>query len=275
MDNDLTPKNAKKFCCNKCNFECSKESDFNRHLSTAKHKRITMDNDLTPKNATPYMCLCGNKYKYSSGLSKHKKRCVYNQETESVCDTKTVDKTQIDQVIKSIMRENKDMMIEMFQKIQPTTTNNTVNNTTNYFNIQMFLNEECKDAMNMSEFIESIQLSLEDMENFTSQGQTNGMANILINKLNNIDLFKRPVHCIDVKKETIYIKDEDKWEMEKVGNPKLRYALDKITKKSIEILPALSDKPDECVKTVNEVLKIPREDAKIISRVASKLLVTE
>jgi len=274
MDNDFVPKNAEKYYCKNCNFECSKKSNYTIHLSTAKHKRITMDNDFVPKNATSYMCLCGNKYKYSSGLSKHKKKCTYiPEDTEFVNDTKLMDVTDMDKVIKSIMRDNKDMMIEIIQKIQPTTTNNTVNNTTNYFNIQMFLNEECKDAMNMSEFIESIQLSLEDMENFTSQGQTNGMANILINKLNNIDLFKRPMHCSDVKKETIYIKDEDKWEIEAIGRPKLRHALDRITKKSIETLPAMSDNPDECVKTVNEVLKIPREDDKIIAKVASKMFV--
>ena len=269
MDNNLMPKNAKKYYCKYCNFECSKKSNYEKHLSTVKHKRITQDNNLLPKNAKRYICICGNEYKYLSGLSKHKKKClllIKNEKLTESNDTNTIE------LIKCIMKENKDMMMELCKTVQPITTNNTVNNTTNYFNIQMFLNEECKDAMNMSEFIESIQLSIEDMENFTSEGQTSGMANILINKLNNIDLFKRPLHCSDVKKETIYIKDEDKWEIEDEEKSKLKNALDRIAKKSIEVLPEISKNQDDCIKTVNEVLKIPREDNKIISKVASNML---
>ncbi len=137
----------------------------------------------------------------------------------------------------------------------------------------MFLNEQCKDAMNMSEFIESIQLNLEDITSIGEKGQVEGMANILVEKLNSIDVFKRPVHCSDVKRETIYVKDEDKWEKEEKEKPKLKNAIEKLTKKSMESMPYLEDDPDKYVRTVSEVLKDPRDDRKIISKIAKNVRV--
>ena len=163
------------------------------------------------------------------------------------------------------------MVMEMCKYMQP---NNTVN-ATNYFNIQMFLNEECKDAMNISDFIESIQLSIEDMTQIGLKGQTKGITNILVDKLNALDIIKRPVHCSDVKNETIYVKDEDKWEQEEKDKPKLKNVLDQLTKKSIYAMPCMEDDPDSYVKTIKEVIKEPREDKKIISELAKKLLINE
>ena len=189
-----------------------------------------------------------------------------------------------DSVVESLLKENlemKTLMMEMCKQLQCTNiTNNTTNNTTNnnmnntnIFNINMFLNEQCKDAMNMSEFIESIQLNLEDITSIGEKGQVEGMANILVEKLNSIDVFKRPVHCSDVKRETIYVKDEDKWEKEEKEKPKLKNAIEKLTKKSMESMPYLEDDPDKYVRTVSEVLKDPRDDRKIISKIAKNVRV--
>ena len=125
----------------------------------------------------------------------------------------------------------------------------------------------------MTEFIESIQLSIEDVEKIGMEGQTRALSNILSSKLNEMDIFKRPVHCSDAKKEIIYVKDQDKWEQEEKGKPKLKKALDKITKESLCKLPEFQSDPDEYIKTVAEVLKEPREDKKIISDVAKEILV--
>ena len=135
----------------------------------------------------------------------------------------------------------------------------------------MFLNEDCKDALNMSDFIKSIEISLEDLQRINQQGQTIGMSNLLIDKLNNLDIFKRPVHCSDIKKETIYIKDADKWEEETKDRPKLKNALDQITKKSIQSLPDTITEPTEYINTCEQILKNPREDKKIISSIAKNV----
>ena len=120
------------------------------------------------------------------------------------------------------------ILIDVCQKLEPI-SNNTINSNNSIVNINMFLNEQCKDAMNMTEFIESIQLSLEDMMNIATTGQTQGMTSILIDRLSSLDVLKRPLHCSDLKKETIYIKDEDKWEQDSKTKPKMKSVLDKLT----------------------------------------------
>ena len=124
----------------------------------------------------------------------------------------------------------------------------------NIVNMSMFLNEQCKHAMNMTEFIESIQLSLEDMMNIANTGQAQGMTGILIDRLSSIDVLKRPLHCSDLKKETVYIKDEDKWEQDSKTKPKMKSVLDKLTKKGIDAMPIMEDDPDSYVKTITEVI---------------------
>ena len=134
----------------------------------------------------------------------------------------------------------------------------------------MFLNEQCKDAINMSDFLKTLQISADEIRRIGSMGQTEGMANIMISNLNKLDMFKRPMHCSDVTNETIYIKDQDKWEIEGDGKPKLKEALDKVSEKSIECITDLSE-DNNFVNTLQEVTKQPREDEKIISRIASSI----
>jgi hypothetical protein len=175
---------------------------------------------------------------------------------------------------KEIFPYLKDMIHEIMPKMQPTTINttNTTNNNNHIYNINTFLNEQCKDAMNMSDFIESIQLSIQDIERIGYEGQITGMANIMIDKLNGMDVFQRPMHCSDIKKETIYIKDEDKWEIEKKDRPKLKHALKKICNKSVNCLYDVSH-TENFEKTCMEVLKI--EDKKIILKIAKHVVLNE
>ena len=277
------PKYANIYMCEKCDFKCSKLSNYKIHLSTRKHKMMTHDdtND-DAKNAKTFICPCGKKYKHRQGLYVHRKKCTFveieEEENEEKEEATIVDSSAME-IIKCIMKENKEVMMEMcqqFPKMQPHHTTNTTNNTTNnnqIFNINMFLNEQCKDALNMSEFIESIQLTMDDVLKITEQGQTKGMSNILIDKLSSLDLFKRPMHCSDAQKEIIYVKDEDRWETEDKDRPKIKQALDQITKKGMKMMPGLEEKPDEYVTTVNELLKDPREDKKIISELVKNITV--
>ena len=170
-----------------------------------------------------------------------------------------------------LMEENMELKKMIMENYGRNVTNNINHNQT--FNINIFLNEQCKDAMNLTEFLESIQLNLQDLMKIADDGQTIGMSNILIDKLTSMDVFKRPVHCSDIKKEIIYVKDEDKWELEDKERTKLRNALDLITRKIIQTLAGMNHHPDDYVKTVSELYKEPREDKKIISKLAKEVFV--
>lgn len=264
-----TPKNAKNFHCEKCDFSCSKKSEYDRHLLTAKHRNRTILNDFAPKNAE-YFCECGKRYTARNSLWYHKKKCNFKNETNDV-NYKDILIDTLQQHTEA-MKQQQDTIQQLIPSINGN-INNINSNNTNNFNLNIFLNEQCKDAMNIKDFIESIQLTIEDMTNIGVQGQTKGMSNILIEKLNSLDVLKRPMHCSDIKKETIYIKDEDKWHQEKGSKPKLVDAIDKLTIKSIKNLNTMDDHPEAYVQTATEVLKDPREDKKIISNVAKEICV--
>ena len=268
METIFTSKNIKLFICEKCDFKCSKKGDFSRHISTTKHKKKNLDTDFTSFTSNQYVCNCGKEYKNRAGLWKHKQKCSFNCESAESTMTEYLLKENFE--IKKDNLEMKKIMIDLCKKLEPISNISNVNSN-NVFNINVFLDEQCKDAMNMTEFIESIQLNVQDMMKIADDGQTKGMSNILIDKLNSMDVFKRPVHCSDIKNETIYIKDEDKWEKEEKDKPKLKIVLDKLTKKSIDAMPCMDDDPDAYVKTISEVLKDPREDRKIISNIAKEI----
>ena len=255
MSTNKTLKNAKQFNCRSCDFSCRKQCDYNRHLLTRKHQLATKSTDFTPKNAK-YICDCGKKYKERTGLWRHKRKCTYSpQETPHDNFSET---------------EDKDKLIRILIDKLAETGNNFNNSLNNNFNINMFLNEQCKDAINMSDFLKTLQISADEIRRIGSMGQTEGMANIMISNLNKLDMFKRPMHCSDVTNETIYIKDQDKWEIEGDGKPKLKEALDKVSEKSIECITDLSE-DNNFVNTLQEVTKQPREDEKIISKIASSI----
>ena len=259
-----------KFSCKECDFECSKRSDWSRHISTQKHKIRTNTNDFKPKNAEKYNCNCGKKYKHASSLWNHKNNCE-KKGNHGVQQTQIDPSTDNENLVNYLMKENMELKKIIMENYGRNVTNNINNNQT--FNINIFLNEQCKDAMNLTEFLESIQLNLQDLMKIAEDGQTTGMSNILIDKLNSMDVFKRPVHCSDIKKEIIYVKDEDKWELEDKERTKLRNALDSITRKSIQTLAGMNRHPDDYVNTVSEIYKEPREDKKIISKLAKEVFV--
>ena len=249
FSNVFTPKNPKDFCCNKCDFNTSNKKDFNRHLLTEKHKInenqcFSMEN--TPKN--PYICSCGKKYKDNSGLWRHKKKCINIEQiinTEQIIKNDTSNK---DELINYLIKENQDfknLILEIVKKDTYNNSNNNINSHNKAFNLNFFLNETCKDAMNIMDFVDSIQLQLSDLENVGKLGYVNGISNIIIKNLKEIDIEKRPVHCTDKKRETMYVKDENKWEKDEKNN-KIRKAIKRVVSKNQRLFPKFKEAHPDC-----------------------------
>tara|TARA_B100000900_G_scaffold372916_1_gene353144 strand:- start:342 stop:1223 length:882 start_codon:yes stop_codon:yes gene_type:complete len=211
-----TPKNPENFYCEDCNFKCSKLSEWKRHISTAKHKKIVNVDKKTPKNATPFVCECGKSYKQRQGLSRHKKICKFNTENaEEKNDPADPNDPSYKELLIKAMKDMSDMrkeMVSMIPLIGNTTNNN--NTTNNTFNLQFFLNNDCKDALNLTDFIDSLRLQLNDLEYTTDNGHVKGITNIFQTALSNLEETKRPMHCTDLKREVLYIKDNDKWHVD-------------------------------------------------------------
>ena len=263
MDEKKTPKNAEKIYCKYCDFNCSKNSDWVRHISRPKHlesekgyKMVSNDDKKTPKNAEKgFDCGCGKKYKHYSGFWRHKKNCdLIGPENTLIHDTPKDQHIDKDEIIKYLMKENsefKEMMIELCKNGTNVINNsNNMNNSHNKtFNLQIFLNETCKDAMNIMDFVDSLKLQLCDLERIGEVGFVTGISDIIIKNLKALDISKRPVHCADTKREVMYVKDNDKWEKEQEGNKKLKKAIKHIAKKNSMNINLFKDKYPDCINS--------------------------
>ena len=219
-------KGATKFYCKKCDYICCTKYNFTRHTSTQKHRRIHLEQKY--EQTSKYTCKCGKIYKYSQGLSKHKLFCIQNIPPQ-------IDTTLVIELLKQ-NQELQKSLIELSK--EKTVTNNSITNSNNKtFNIQVYLNEDCKDALNISEFVSSIQLQLHDLEETGRLGYVDGVSQIITTKLNDLDATKRPIQCSDVKRETLYIKDENKWIKEDDKKEKIKTAIKQITRKNIQQIP--------------------------------------
>jgi uncharacterized C2H2 Zn-finger protein len=253
-----TPKkNPKKYECKSCNFISSNKKDYSRHLNTAKHSMIVNDsknpkipfskkmgtNSCVINNNEGYICtLCGKSYKYDSGYYRHKKTCTINNQPLQN------NNNSIMQLIKQ-NQEFKELIIELSKKDTTTNNNNnTTNNNNQKFNLNVFLNTTCKDAMNMSEFIENMEVQFEDIENIGRDGYVTGMTNMIMSRIKNLEVTKRPMHCTDLKRETIYIKDNNVWEKDS-DNTKLHNMIQCIAHKNYAILPAWREKNPDCLNS--------------------------
>ena len=237
MMTDENTKNDAKFNCETCSFVCCKKSNFNTHLQTAKHKRMTKDDEKMKKDAKAYICDCGKEYKYRQGLHVHKTKCApKNDVIETTAPAPAVHTNDL--LIRELIATNKEMMallITQGKELQkcPTTINQTTNNNNNQrFNINVFLNETCKDAINFSDFVKNIQISYEDLENNAQLGFVNGISKIFLDNLNQLDVAERPIHCTDVKRETMYIKDENIW-TKQPDDEKLQKAIQTVSYRSM------------------------------------------
>jgi len=257
-----TSKNIPKFYCNICDFICCKKGDWNRHVLRQKHINLTLSNDIcdnkTSKNISPYTCnICDKIYNSRNGLWNHKKKCneiEKNTVSENNDNPQTNEVQELKEFMKYLMKENselKNMMLDVCKNGTNNTTNNN-NNTNSHnktFNLQFFLNETCKDAMNIMDFVESIKVQLCDLEKVGQIGYVEGISNIIVKNLNSLDETKRPVHCTDAKREVLYVKDEDKWEKENNDKQKIRKVIKEVAYKNSKMLKEFKSKHPDCDKS--------------------------
>ena len=248
-DSKKSPKVAKKFYCAVCYYDTSKKYDYIKHLSTDKHQKHENDSKMVGKigdlsqKVAQFKCTCGKVYKYDSGYYRHKKICDYkNEDVLKDVDAILLLVKQNNEFKEMLMEQNKTI-IEICKE-KTTLIQNTVNKT---FNLNVFLNEQCKDAMNIMDFVDSLNLQLSDLENVGKRGFIDGISNIIVKNLKALDVNKRPVHCSDTKREIMYIKDEDKWEKENIEKTKLRKAIKHIAHKNSRLLTEYKKKYPDCI----------------------------
>ena len=281
----------KKYICEICDYKCSKKFLLKQHFLTLKHKKNEKQHSATPKYAqNKFACEnCGKEYKQRSGLWRHKKKCI---QTTSL-DIKK-DNNQLIDVMKTIItnfNNNNDIKNELLEQIKiqsniikdiiPKIGNN--NNSNNKLNINVFLNEKCKNAINMTDFIDSLQIKLKDIDYTKNNGLINGISSLFINNLKQMETCERPIHCTDIKRETLYIKDNNNWEKDMHKN-KIKEIITELTIKHRKILnhwkennPSWENndsKKDEYIVLVKSLMDDIDND-NIIRNIAKETLVTD
>jgi hypothetical protein len=298
-----------KYECEKCCIKTDNKKDYEKHILTAKHLKPHKGDILSGKSDNKIILEC-NKckkiYKSRNGLWKHNKICNYNvtdviNENNDFISIFIKENAEFKNLILDIVKNNSDLqkqnqelqkqVLDVCQNIQPSTINNTNNNSHNKtFNLQFFLNEQCKDAMNIMDFVNTFQLQFSDLERIGEVGYVEGISNLIIDKLNSMDIYKRPIHCSDAKREIMHIKDNGVWEKDNENNDKLRLAIKHITKKNIDMIgswtekyPGVRDSDHRLNDKYNEIImeamggknnKTMKEgEAKIIKKISKMVLI--
>lgn len=260
-DDKKMPKKCQDFFCKICNFVCSKKSNYDKHVLTRKHKMMTFNDKKMPKNTEEhYSCECGRVYKHRQGLSVHKKKCSYvNESVDDEDETIQPVFVEKDDTLMLLVKQNndfKDLIISQNQQIvelskkNQITHNNTITNNNSHnktFNMQFFLNETCKDAMNITDFVNSLKVSLQDLERVGELGYAEGLSRVLVKGLSDLDITKRPIHCSDAKREILHIKDQDRWEKDNPNQDKLKSAIRNLTNKNIMLLDDWREQNPGCM----------------------------
>ena len=311
-----TSKTSHLFICEKCDFKCSKKGDYNRHILTPKHLNTDISTAkylhfLTPdvkktsavSSCSTFACECGKIYKHRQSLATHKKKCIREKKEETITECIVNDKqisaltnavlvlAKENQEFKHMMVEQNNQNIELHKQmieISKETKSMTINNTNNnQFNVNVFLNEKCKDALNITDFVNSLKLTLQDLEKTGEVGYVKGITNIILNGLNELDVYKRPIHCSDLKRETLYVKDNDIWEKENYDKKKIKNAIKYISSKNAKQVGAWtrekenkgyddysSKKNDKFMKIISEANGGEDEEInKIIKNISSNVTI--
>ena len=245
MLTNLGQKSHVEYFCKNCNFISSHKSKYERHLDTRKHKMLT---NTEEKGTKPlFVCDCGKNYKYRQSLSIHKKKCTFIKNDENVINSnKKLIKSEVESISESIIiKELKTIIVqqqnqinkqqEQISELIPKIGNTTNNIQNNKFNINVFLNEQCKDAINMSDFIKSLHITFEQLDFTNKKGLADGLSKSIIDNMNKLSIYQRPMHCTDIKRETLYIKDEDSWSKDK-SKEKIKGAIKKASSKNFNAL---------------------------------------
>ena len=275
-----------KYFCEICNYKTNDKSNYEKHLLTAKHKRVTSDTNLVLNTTEKYSCNCGKEYKNRQGLYKHRKICLFEENVlpETAIQEPTIDhfnmamfldiikenqeiknilKEQCNQVMEQnkvvleLQKDNNMLMNKLVEREPGNNNNNTTNNINQKFNLNFFLNETCKDAMNIQEFLENIRITFQDLLMIGNSGFVNGVSDIFIKQLRDLEITKRPLHCTDIKRETIHFKEDDIWNKDNTDNSKLKNIISKVEYKNVVALKQwCNENPDAFVNnTDNNLLK--------------------
>ena len=270
MEIKKSQKNPQNYMCIFCDYITSSKKDYNKHVLTLKHQKQAFGTNMEimeMKKIPKCICECNKKFMTQSGLWKHKQKCFfinnsnnssnYNNNMESEEEVKMLSNLVMEVVKqnKELVNQNQELtnkLFESFNEVIKHGTNNTlINNNSNNktFNLNVFLNEECKDAMNIMDFVDSLKLQLSDLENVGKLGYIEGISNIIVKNLKALDIHKRPVHCSDSKREVMYIKDQDRWEKENEDKNKLRKVIKYIAHKNSKLIPKFREKYPDCNKS--------------------------
>ena len=297
MDTNLIPKMPKKNYCEYCEFECSKQSNFIKHTTTSKHikryNKIQQDTNMIQQDiliSKKYKCDCGKAFFYHSGLWRHKKTCIDNEYIEIEKMVSANNEPTDKELMMLLIKENSDMKKMMMEIIKNGTHNTNSHNKT--FNLQFFLNEQCKDAINITDFVNSIQLQLEDLEETGRLGYVDGISRVVIKNLDDMNTHKRPIHCSDSKREILYIKDNNQWIKENENKDTMIKIIKQVANKNIKNIPEWVKAHPDCLnsesKQNDKYLKIvsnsmsgsTKEEQqnninKIISKVAKRVIINK
>jgi hypothetical protein len=290
------PKSSEKFLCDLCDYRCSKQSLFNRHLLTPKHQKkaemlTNVDTNVDKKcqkmqksSDKKYICECGKEYNHRQSLSLHKKKCGHLEEIKKE-DIKE-EKTDLHHLFLETLKQNQELqkqVIEMSKERNTIIQNQTNNN--NSFNLNIFLNEKCKDALNIQDFVDTIKLQLSDLEETGRLGYVEGLTNIVVRGLKELDVYKRPIHCSDLKREILYVKDQDSWTKENEDKGRITKAIKQISVRNAKQInewtklnkgydDSSSKKSDKYLKLIIEANSgEPDEINKIIKHVAKQVTI--
>lgn len=239
------------FLCKICDFTSSNKNDYSRHLQTKKHLSNKWQHLATFKQQKNSLLICENchkQYKNRTGLWRHKKNNNCESDENEDYEVDKVDLPSDKELIMHLIKDNAEMRKMMMIVVKNGTNNINCNNTTNkMFNLNLYLNETCKDAMNISDFVSSIKFSLEDLENTGRKGYVEGISNIFLKNLNNVEHHMRPIHCGDLKREILYIKDNNKWEKECEKKTILTKAIKNVANENIKQIKNWRNKNPDCI----------------------------
>jgi hypothetical protein len=265
------PKIPKKYICKLCDYITISKKDYNKHLLTSKHIKRANGSELEVLEVTnipEFICKCNKKFITHGGLWKHKNKCNFNSQSILINESKSCseinnDVNTLTELVLEVVKQNKELInqnqdltnkiIGSFNEVIKNGTNNTLinNNISNNktFNLNVFLNEQCKDAMNIMEFVDSIKLQLSDLEKMGRIGYVEGISNIITTNLKALDITQRPIHCTDNKREVLYVKDDNKWEKEADEKIKIRKAIKNVAHKNIKMLQNFKEIHPDCLKS--------------------------
>ena len=263
----MTDKNvaevSKYFKCDNCDYFTSKKSNYNKHLLTSKHKYLQNTDKNVAKVAIKFDCICGKSYKHRQSLYTHQSKCMFK-------DKESITQNLSQEFVLDVIKKQQDQITELTNTIKDmapliNNTNNTINNTqNNKFNINVFLNEQCKDAINMSDFIKSLHITIDQLDFTKQNGLAQGLSKSIIENMNKLSIYERPMHCTDSKRETLYIKEDDNWSKDD-SKEKIKGAIKKVSSKNFNALMEWKklnpdymnneDKTDYFTKTISTIGK--------------------